>query len=229
MAATDAPDARRESLTDLGRDAAACVRCSLADARSSVVFGAGPLDAAVMAVGESPGFHEDRLGVPFAGPAGALLDGLLDSVGLARDDVYLATVLQCRPPGNRDPRDAEVAACEGWLFQQVALVRPLVVLALGSLATRVLSGRPDPVAAVRGRPQDVRIGDHAAVLLPLYDPAAAQYTPSMRETLAADVALVPELLARARGEEPPARVIPFPTPVAATPAPAQAAEQLGLF
>ncbi|MEZ5101294.1 MAG: uracil-DNA glycosylase [Thermoleophilia bacterium] len=205
MAATDGPDARRESLTALGRDAAACVRCSLADARTSVVFGAGPPDAEVMVVGEAPGFHEDRLGVPFAGPGGALLDGLLGSVGLARGGVYLATVVQCRPPGNRDLQDAEVAACEGWLFRQVALVRPLLVLALGSVATRVLSGRPETVAALRGRPQETRIGDHAAVLLPLYDPAAAQYTPSMRETLAADIALVPSCSpARAARSRPPA-------------------------
>ena len=124
----------RTTLSEVEADAAGCVRCALRAGRTQVVFGAGDPDADLALVGEAPGFHEDRTGMPFAGRAGDLLARLLGGIGLALDDVYLATVLKCRPPGNRDPLPEETAACEPYLYRQLELVQPRVVATLGSFA-----------------------------------------------------------------------------------------------
>lgn len=159
------------------------------------MFGRGSPDAALALVGEAPGYHEDREGVPFAGRAGELLERLLGRIGLSLDDVYLATVLKCRPPGNRDPLPEEASACEPFLFRQLELVRPRVVATLGSFATTLLSGRALGITRVRGQAQEVTLGGRPVLLYPLYHPAAALYTPSMLEVLERDVARLPELLA----------------------------------
>jgi DNA polymerase len=173
-----------------------CTRCGLASARLRVVAGAGPADAAVMVVGEAPGFHEERGADAFAGEGGALLAELLGRAGLGREDVYVTTVLKCRPPASRDPSEEEIAACEPHLFRQLDLVRPRVVLSLGTTATRVLSGRAHPITAVHGRAQELALGGFRTTLLPLYHPAAALYTPRMRAILEEDVACLAELLGR---------------------------------
>ena len=184
----------RTTLSEVEAEAAACVRCALHAGRTQVVFGAGDPDADLALVGEAPGFHEDRAGMPFAGRARELLERLLDGIGLALDDVYLATVLKCRPPGNRDPLPEETAACEPYLYRQLELVRPRVVATLGSFATELLSGRALGISRVHGHPQDVTLAGRAVVLYPLFHPAAALYTPSMLEILERDVARLPELL-----------------------------------
>src|SRR6266700_7581526 len=109
-----------------------CTRCRLAQGRTQVVFGSGSPTADLMFVGEAPGFHEDRQGLPFVGQAGKLLEQLLAGIGLGRPDVYIANVLKCRPPGNRDPQPDEIEACEGHLFSQVELIRPRVICTLGN-------------------------------------------------------------------------------------------------
>jgi DNA polymerase len=214
---------RAFALRTHGDEAASCERCALATTRTQVVFGAGSPDADLMLVGEAPGFHEDAQGVPFVGQAGALLDRLLGGIGLERSDVYVANVLKCRPPGNRDPLPEEIAACEGHLFRQLELVRPHVVATLGNFATKLLSGSPLGITRVHGREQTVTIGTSRVVLYPLYHPAAALYTPSMLEVLEQDFARLPALLAG--GEPEPLR--------GTEPAPLVAAEpetvQLGLF
>ena len=164
-----------------------------------MVFGEGNPDAALALVGEAPGFHEDREGTPFAGRARDLLERLLGGVGLELDDVYLATVLKCRPPGNRDPLPDEVAACEPYLYRQLELVQPRVVASLGSFATALLSGRALGITRVHGQEQEVTLGGRRVTLYPLYHPAAALYTPTMLEVLERDVARLPELLAAAEG------------------------------
>jgi uracil-DNA glycosylase len=116
----------------------ACVRCRLAEGRTQVVFGVGDPNADLMFVGEAPGFHEDKQGYPFVGQAGKLLDKLLAGIGLSRQDVYIANVLKCRPPGNRDPQADEIEACEGHLFRQVSIIEPKVVATLGNFATKLL-------------------------------------------------------------------------------------------
>jgi DNA polymerase len=185
---------RAAMLRAAAAEAAGCVRCGLHAGRTQVVFGEGDPDAGLALVGEAPGFHEDREGTPFAGKARELLERLLGGVGLALDDVYLATVLKCRPPGNRDPTPEESAACEPYLFRQLDLVRPRVVATLGSFATALLSGRALGITRVHGQEQVVMLGGRRVTLYPLYHPAAALYTPTMLEVLERDVARLPELL-----------------------------------
>jgi DNA polymerase len=178
-----------------------------------------------MFVGEAPGFHEDQQGIPFVGQAGKLLDRLLGGIGLTRADVFVANVLKCRPPGNRDPQPDEIEACESHLWRQVELVQPKVVATLGNFATKLLSGKPLGITRVHGCDQDVVLGGRRVVLYPLYHPAAALYTPRMLQVLEEDYARLPELLG---GEEEPAVPVGLEPPVA-TPAPPQQAVQLGLF
>ena len=194
---------RSSALRDAAAEAAGCVRCPLAEGRTQVVFGEGNPDADLVLVGEAPGFHEDRDGRPFAGRARELLERLLGSVGLSLDDAYLATVLKCRPPGNRDPLPAEIAACEPYLYRQLELIRPIVVAPLGSFATALLSGRALGITRVHGQEQPVTLGGRTVTLYPLYHPAAALYTPTMLEVLERDVARLPKLLG-AMATVPPA-------------------------
>jgi uracil-DNA glycosylase len=211
-----------------------CTRCRLAQGRTQVVVGDGHPDADLMFVGEAPGYHEDRRGIPFVGQAGQLLSTLLAEVGLRREDVYIANVLKCRPPGNRDPQPEEIAACEPHLFRQVSLIRPKVVCTLGKFATTLLSGRPVRMAQVHGCELPLTIGDLPVLLYPLYHPAAALYARAMLGTLQADFARIPELLSGAAppAPDPVARVpetAPVPVPGrAGTPEEAEP-EQLGLF
>jgi DNA polymerase len=177
-----------------------------------------------MFVGEAPGYHEDKQGVPFVGAAGQLLGKLLVGIGLTREDVYIANVLKCRPPGNRDPQPDEIEACEGHLFRQIELIRPKVVATLGNFATKLLSGKPAGITRVHGREQEVTLGSSRVLLYPLFHPAAALYTPRMLEVLETDFRRLPDLLGR--------RVAPpAPPPVVALAAerPVAEAVQLGLF
>jgi DNA polymerase len=212
-----------DALQEYAAATAACTRCRLAEGRTQVVFGAGNPHADLMFVGEAPGFHEDKNGVPFVGQAGKLLDGLLAGVGLERDDVYIANVLKCRPPGNRDPQADEIESCEPHLFRQIELIEPKVIATLGNFATKLLSGRPLGITRVHGHEQELTIAGRSVVLYPLYHPAAALYTPAMLKVLEADFARLPAIL----GAEATA-----PAPVVELvlePAVAAPAEQLGLF
>ena len=124
------------SLSAYGDVVAGCTRCALAQGRTQVVFGSGSPTADLMFVGEAPGFHEDKQGIPFVGQAGKLLDKLLAGIGLLRKDVYIANTVKCRPPGNRDPQPDEKQACEPFLFRQIELIRPKVIATLGNHATK---------------------------------------------------------------------------------------------
>ena len=213
--------------------AAVCTRCALHAGRTQVVFGEGDPDAELVLVGEAPGFHEDREGAPFAGQSRGLLERLLGDVGLALDGVYLATVLKCRPPGNRDPLPEETAACEPYLYRQLELVEPRVVATLGSFATALLSGRALGITRVHGQEQPLALGGRSVTLYPLYHPAAALYTPGMLAVLERDVARLPALLAAAgaaRGDplDGPSAV-PELGPVEAAGRAAARPVQLGLF
>jgi uracil-DNA glycosylase family 4 len=229
-AVTEDELSRGEALARYSAQIADCTRCRLAQGRTQVVFGIGNAEADLMFVGEAPGFHEDKQGFPFVGQAGKLLDRLLGGIGLGRDDVYIANVIKCRPPGNRDPQPDEIEACEGHLFRQLSIIEPKLVATLGNFATKLLSGKPHGITRVHGRPQEASVGGRAVTLYPIYHPAAALYTPAMLRTLEDDFARIPELLTR--NERPSAPVIQFParsdleppaTPLAAR------QEQLGLF
>jgi DNA polymerase len=211
-----------ETLEAYGAETAGCTRCRLAQGRTQVVFGTGNPRADLMFVGEAPGFHEDKQGVPFVGQAGKLLDGLLAGVELRREDVYIANVLKCRPPGNRDPQPDEIESCEPHLFRQIELIEPKVIATLGNFATKLLSGRPLGITRVHGQEQELTITARSVLLYPIYHPAAALYTPAMLKVLEADFARLPELMgggAQLAAVEPPE-----PEPLVEAPA-----EQLGLF
>jgi uracil-DNA glycosylase family 4 len=186
---------RRAALVELYREVEGCTRCPLHETRTKPVFGAGDADAELMFVGEAPGAEEDRQGLPFVGRAGQLLNQMLEEIGLARDDVFIANVLKSRPPNNRDPQPEEIQACEPYLFEQVRLIEPKVVCTLGNFATKLLSGNPAGITRVRGTPQVHELGGRTVFLLPLLHPAAALRTPAMKETLRADFELLPGLLA----------------------------------
>ena len=190
---TDAVE-RAGALRRYAEETAECTKCALAQGRTQVVFGSGSPDAELMFVGEAPGFHEDQQGVPFVGQAGQLLDRLLEGIGLTRADVFVANVLKCRPPGNRDPLPEEISACEPHLFRQIELIEPTLVATLGNFATKLLSGKPAGITRVHGHPQEVTLGARRVQLYPIYHPAAALYTPSMLKVLEEDFARIPELL-----------------------------------
>jgi uracil-DNA glycosylase len=218
------PVDRLDELEAYAAAAASCTRCRLAQSRTQVVFGSGNPRADLMFVGEAPGFHEDKQGLPFVGQAGKLLERLLAGIGLSRQDVYIANTLKCRPPGNRDPQPDEIESCEPHLFRQIELIEPRIVATLGNFATKLLSGRPLGITRVHGQEQEATLGGRKVVLFPLYHPAAALYTPAMLKVLESDFARLPELLGR--GVEPPVQPLPELALVAA---PQQPAQQLGLF
>ncbi len=218
------PVERAAALRDYADETASCTRCALAKGRTQVVFGSGSPNADLMFVGEAPGFHEDQQGVPFVGQAGKLLERLLGGIGLTRGDVYIANVLKCRPPGNRDPVPDEIAACEPHLFRQIELIQPTLVATLGNFATKLLSGRPAGITRVHGHEQEVTLGTRQVLLYPLYHPAAALYTPSMLKVLEADFARIPELLTRTTDVDVPASTVEGEAP-----AHEEEAVQLGLF
>ena len=213
-----------ETLETYAAATAGCTRCRLSQGRTQVVFGAGNPHADLMFVGEAPGFHEDKQGIPFVGQAGKLLDKLLGGVGLWRDDVYIANVLKCRPPGNRDPQQDEIESCEPHLFRQIELIEPKMIATLGNFATKLLSGRPLGITRVHGQEQPLTIAGRSVLLYPLYHPAAALYTPAMLKVLEADFARLPDLLGR-----PPAERAPVAPLLASVPEAEPAAVQLGLF
>ena len=217
----------QQPLTELeafARQVAGCTRCRLSQGRTQVVFGAGNPQADLMFVGEAPGFHEDKEGIPFVGQAGKLLEKLLGGIGLDRSTVYIANVLKCRPPGNRDPAPDEIEACEGHLFRQIELIEPRVVATLGNFATKLLSGKPAGITRVHGVEQEVTLGGSRVLLYPLYHPAAALYTPAMLKVLEEDFARLPGILGRPQAEEVPEVDEPHLASV-----PSEPAVQLGLF
>jgi DNA polymerase len=229
--------ARRVELARSTEEWSDCRDCRLSQGRTMVVVGDGDPDADLMFVGEAPGFHEDKQGIPFVGQAGGLLDELLGLIGLARPDCYIANVIKCRPPGNRDPQPDEIEACEGKLYRQIAIVRPRVIATLGNFSTRLLSGRQHGVSRVHGQARRTTLGGLQVVLFPLYHPAAALYNPRLRPELEADVRRIPALLEHLASlesapehpeEVEPAAISPsasFAAPVVQ----ARAADQLELF
>jgi DNA polymerase len=235
------PAQRREALKAVWHEARDCTRCPLADTRTTVVFGNGDADADLMFVGEAPGANEDREGLPFVGQAGKLLDKLLGEIGMDRGQVFVANVLKCRPPGNRDPQPGEIETCEPYLFRQVELIEPLVVCTLGNFSTKLLRGDSTGITRLHGQAEVRTIGPRAVRLYPLFHPAAALYTPRTLETLRADFQRIPELLAEPAPPQPvPMEELEVPevepdalaAPEETTPEPRgepEPAPQLGLF
>jgi DNA polymerase len=156
------------TLEEAALEAASCTLCRLANGRTQVVYGVGDPHADLMFIGEGPGFHEDKQGEPFVGAAGQLLNRLLGEIGLSRERVYIANVVKCRPPGNRDPYPDEIDTCSPYLREQIALVDPHVIMTLGNFATRYVLNRQVSISRVRGQ----RFLIDGRVVIPTFHPAA---------------------------------------------------------
>lgn len=176
----DAPDA--SALDALRAQIGDCHRCPLGETRTTLVFGVGDPRARLMFIGEAPGRNEDLRGEPFVGAAGKLLDELLASIGLRRAQVYIANVLKCRPPGNRDPLSEEIATCTPYLAEQVRLIAPQVIATLGNFATRYMLDTDRGISQLHGRLFEV----DGRRIVPIYHPAAALYSPDKRQVLFED-------------------------------------------
>ncbi len=179
-----------EVLAQVAAEVAVCQRCELHYSRRKAVPGEGPADAEIMFIGEAPGFHENVQGRPFVGAAGQFLDELLAQVGLSRDQVFITNVVKCRPPGNRDPRPEELAACEPYLDRQIAAIRPKVIVTLGRFSMAKFLPHAK-ISEVHGRPVRVR----GLTVVPMYHPAAALHQPSLKPVVERDFARLPEILA----------------------------------
>lgn len=167
----------REKFNELLKEVASCKNCELAKTRTQTVFGSGNPDAELMFVGEAPGAEEDRQGKPFVGRAGKLLTKMINAIDFSRDDVFIANVLKCRPPQNRDPKPEEVALCEGFLIRQIELIRPLFICALGLHAVKTLLRTKLSISKLRGSFHDY----HGVPLLVTYHPAALLRNPGWKK------------------------------------------------
>ncbi len=172
-------------LSELRQCVAACTACPLHASRTQTVFGVGNPTAKLMVIGEAPGFHEDQQGEPFVGRAGQLLTAMLNSIGFAREDVYIANILKCRPPENRDPTPAEVASCTPFLNQQIALIKPRLLLAVGRIAAHYLLDTKKSLESMRG--QLHALGETSAPLIVTYHPAYLLRNPGDKKKAYSDL------------------------------------------
>ncbi|HUX74939.1 MAG TPA: uracil-DNA glycosylase [Steroidobacteraceae bacterium] len=178
----------------LARQVRTCTRCALSRGRTQTVFGIGDRHAEWMVVGEAPGAEEDRCGEPFVGPAGQLLNAMLRAIGLAREQVYIANLLKCRPPANRDPLREEAAECLPYLHRQIDLLRPKIVLVVGRIAAQNLLNSDAPLASLRQ--QVHRFGEARVPLVVTYHPAYLLRTPAQKRKAWDDLKFAREALAR---------------------------------
>jgi uracil-DNA glycosylase family 4 len=182
-----------EALAAVRADIGDCTRCKLhAQGRRQIVFGVGNPEADLMFVGEAPGADEDIQGIPFVGRAGQLLTKIIEAIDLKREDVYIANVIKCRPPGNRNPEPDEVETCEPFLFQQIDIIKPKVIVALGKFGAQTLLRTLDPISRLRGRVYEFR----GAKLVPTFHPAYLLRNPASKREVWEDMKLVRKLLAQ---------------------------------
>ena len=193
-----------EILQEIHNEVQVCTKCDLHYSRKHGVAGAGPADAEIMLIGEGPGFHENETGIPFVGGSGRFLDELLEGIGMKRAAVYIGNVVKCRPPGNRDPRPEELAACDPYLERQIAAINPKVIVTLGRFS--MMKFLPNAkISEVHGQAMKVR----GRLVVAMYHPAAALHLPALQPVLKADFAKLPELIAQAESapeyveDEPP--------------------------
>jgi uracil-DNA glycosylase family 4 len=211
---------KRRALAQIARAVSVCTDCGLAGGRTHAVPGEGNPDAAIVFIGEGPGFYEDQQGRPFVGAAGKFLDDLLRSIDLDRKTVFIANVVKCRPPSNRDPQPGEIAACSNYLDGQLAAIDPKVIVTLGRHSMqRYFPG--ESISRVHGQPR--RKGD--VIVVPMYHPAAALHQGSLRAIIEADFLRLPQFVARALGNDSAPAAEPVPahlrTAVPGRPAPAE--------
>lgn len=177
------------ALTELYRQIASCQDCELAKHRNKVVPGEGPENADLLFIGEAPGWNEDQQGRPFVGAAGEFLDQLLASIGLRREQVYIANVIKCRPPQNRDPLPAEIQACSKWLDRQVEIIQPKAIVTLGRYSLdKYFPG--ESIGKIHGKPRK----QNDIIYYPMYHPAAALHQGSLRKIIQEDMLRIPQIL-----------------------------------
>lgn len=200
-------DAANE-LKQVAQEVAGCTKCKLYHSRKLAVAGEGPENAAIMFIGEGPGFHENEQGRPFVGAAGKLLDELLENINLKRNQVFITNIVKCRPPGNRDPEPDEIQACNDYLERQIQAINPKVIVTLG----RYSMGKFLPnakISLIHGQAMHIK----GRLVVAMYHPAAALHQRSLLSVIQDDFAHLPELLAQAdRIEAPPEETQPKPTP-----------------
>ena len=182
----DVPAAPRRSLAQVRAELGECTRCKLHTTRRSIVFGVGAEDAPLMFVGEAPGEQEDKRGEPFVGPAGELLDKMIEAMGWSRQTVYIANILMCRPPGNRNPQPDEVAQCKPFLDAKIRAIAPRVIVALGRPSANTLLGTDAPISVLRGKFHD----RHGVRVMPTFHPAYLLREPDRKRDAWADLKLV---------------------------------------
>jgi DNA polymerase len=192
----ETPD-ERETLDAIRGHLGDCQRCGLAGGRNRIVFGSGNPSADLMFVGEAPGRDEDLQGLPFVGRAGQLLTRIIEAIGLRREDVYIANILKCRPPGNRDPEPPEVQACSPFLFRQIEAIQPRVVVALGAYAARTLLDTDLAISKLRGRFHEYR----GRLLMPTYHPSYLLRNPGAKRPVWEDMQMVRDLLNEGRSAD----------------------------
>jgi DNA polymerase len=182
----DATAAGEESLDAIRADLKDCCRCKLAPTRTNLVFGSGNPHAELMFVGEAPGAEEDERGLPFVGRAGQLLTKIIEAIGMRREDVFICNILKCRPPGNRNPEPDEIAACEQYLFRQIAAVKPKAICALGAFGTQTLLRTTQPIGRLRGQLIDYR----GVKLMATFHPAYLLRNPNEKRRVWEDMKIV---------------------------------------
>jgi uracil-DNA glycosylase family 4 len=189
---------REDEMTGIAKRVQACTRCELYKTRTNPVVGTGSLSARIVFVGEAPGYYEDMKGEPFVGKAGKVLDELLESIGLQRNDVYIANVLKCRPPKNRNPLIEEIQACTPYLDAQLALIQPEIIATLGNFSLTYIFdkfGLPkDKISKIHGKVFTVSTIAGVQKIVPLYHPAVATYNPNMKGTLLDDFKVLVDCL-----------------------------------
>lgn len=189
-------------LSELCQQVRDCSKCQLHQGRTKAVPGEGPENAVIMFIGEAPGFHEDRQGRPFVGAAGQFLNELLGSINVKREEVYITNVVKCRPPGNRDPEQEELDACQPYIDRQIELIKPRLIITLGRFSmARYFKGVN--ISRVHGQPK--KVGDF--IIYPMFHPAAALHQPKYRSMIEEDMLKIPKLLEEAapveEQDEPP--------------------------
>jgi len=181
-----------EDLEEIRKEVLNCRKCGLYRTRTNPVVGEGNPKAKIMFVGEAPGFNEDRMGRPFCGAAGRVLDELLESIGIKREDVYISNLLKCRPPENRDPQKEEISACSPYLERQIEIIKPKIICPLGRYSMRFLmekyglKDKIEPISRIHGRVFEINNLFQEIKIIPLYHPAVATYNINMKEVLKRD-------------------------------------------
>ncbi|MCL5985639.1 MAG: uracil-DNA glycosylase [Actinobacteria bacterium] len=213
------------TLLEYCKEISGCQKCDLARSRTNFVFGSGSQNAELIFIGEAPGYNEDIQGKPFVGAAGKLLDSLLNEIGLSRDEVFIANVLKCRPPDNRDPRKEEIELCKDYLFRQIEIIDPQLICTLGRHSTSLLLKTEQPISKLRGNKFIV----DGRIVLPIFHPAAALYTASNLQVIKSDFQRIKRILSGEEKEDASFILEKESIPPAKVEEKEKSSDQLGLF